>query len=147
MAMTGVGMESMNIGSPSSSSSSPLAALGDTLKTAALVYGLKQSGLADWLDNRGIELPKEFKGVAPPTPTAPVPVAPVAAVPPANTVVAAPVAPVVAPVFKENIAPPIVGQEPNVLNRKEIDDHFPVSQSGQQETGNTLATVLKLFFA
>lgn len=145
MSMTGVGMDAMSMSAPSASSS-PLGALADTLKTAALVYGLKQSGITDWLDNRGVQLPKELVGVAPPVATTTPPVAPVAP-PAAQPVVSAPVAPVVAPAFKENIAPPIAGQEPNVLDRKQIDDHFPVSSWEQQETGDTLSTLLKAFLA
>jgi hypothetical protein len=146
MGMTGVGMDAMSMGNIPTSTNA-LGNLAEKLKTSAIVYGLQESGLKDWLDRRGLPLPKELTAVAPPVAAAPVaPVAPVAP-PVAQPVVAAPVAPVVAPAFKENIAPPIVGQEPNVLDRKQIDDHFPVSNWEQQDTGDTVSTLLKIFLA
>lgn len=59
---------------------SPLASIGEALKTGAVVYGLEKSGLRQYLDDLGIKQDKSGKfgitGAAPPPNQSAVPVSP-----------------------------------------------------------------------
>jgi hypothetical protein len=61
---------------------SPLASIGEALKTGAVVYGLEKSGLRQYLDDLGIKQDKSGKfgitGAAPPPSQSAVPVSPAA---------------------------------------------------------------------
>lgn len=114
---------------------SPLGDVGQAIKTGLIGYGIQKSGLADWLNEKGMNKNKqggyEYKppgAAVPPTAAAPAPVAPTAPI--------APVAPGTVPpaAMAEQPAMPTVelGPPPNV-GLDVLDDKWEISEAAPVE--------------